>query len=85
MNEQILQGLLNPAVAAVVVGLWILGAFLKRSSVPDKFIIWILLVVSLIACVSILGVTSEAVIQGFIAAAIACFAHQLIKQTAKKE
>ncbi|WP_059170297.1 phage holin family protein [Bacillus sp. FJAT-27445] len=64
--------------------LWIIGYFLKHSSiVPRCMIIWFLFVVALIIAFIVFGLNAVAVTNGIIVTAIAVFIHQLYKQTIK--
>ncbi len=65
--------------------LWVLGFALKRTpKVPDWMIIWILFFVSLALAVFSFGFTPDAVVNAIIAAGVAVFGHQLVKQTKEK-
>lgn len=69
-------------LAFIIPALWVLGAFLKHTpKVPNSAIIWTILLVSVILCFFTVGLSVIGFVQGFIAAGIAVFAHQLIKQT----
>ena len=69
----------------VIVALWVIGAFLKRTpNVPDWTIIWLLLVVGIVLAFFVIGFTAGAVIQGILVAGVAVLGHQLIKQTRDK-
>ncbi|RDU38767.1 hypothetical protein DRW41_04195 [Neobacillus piezotolerans] len=64
--------------------LWIVGYFLKHSSfVPRCAVIWFIFGVALIIAFIVFGLTSAALTNGIIVAAIAVFIHQLYKQTIK--
>ncbi|QGH37013.1 holin [Gracilibacillus salitolerans] len=70
----------------VVAVLWVIGLFLKRTpNFPDWIIVWTLLVLGVLVAVFVIGFTVDAFIQGVIVAGLAVFAHQLIKQTQKKD
>lgn len=69
----------------IVPALWVLGVFLKKSTVKDKFIVWVLLVVGTVLTMGIMGLSVEAVIQGILVTGAAVLGHQLLKQTVKKE
>ena len=69
----------------VIVALWVIGAFLKRTpNVPDWTIIWLLLVVGIVLAFFVIGFTAGAVIQGILVAGVAVLGHQLIKKTRDK-
>jgi len=71
----------------VIPVLWIIGTFLKRSSIKDKYIIWWLLGIGILATVALkieLPLT-EAVMQGVLVTGAAVLGHQLVKQSQKDE
>lgn len=71
----------------VVPVLWIIGTFLKRSSIKDKYIIWVLLGVGIALTIALkieLPLT-EAVMQGVLVTGAAVLGHQLLKQSQKDE
>ncbi|MEH7382687.1 phage holin family protein [Bacillus sp. JJ1533] len=75
---------LNENYYMLVPVLWVIGYFLKATpSIPNWSITWILLGVSLVGGAFFFGLTAEAVYNGVIAAGVAVFGHQLIKQTAE--
>lgn len=66
----------------VILALWVLGMFLKRTPyIPDWAIIWVLLVVGVILGFITLGITAEGFVQGVLVAGVAVLGHNLIKQT----
>lgn len=67
--------------------LWIIGTFLKRSSIKDKYIIWVLLGVGVVLTVALsIGLPlTEAVMQGVLVTGAAVLGHQLLKQSQKNE
>ena len=68
----------------IVPVLWIIGKVIKGTKkIPDEFIPVILLVLGPIFAIFLLGMTVDAVMQGVIAAGVAVFGHQLLKQNAK--
>lgn len=70
----------------VVAALYVIGIFLKNTSmVPDWIIPWALLVVGIIGAIGIQGLTVLAVIEGIICAGVAVLTNQLIKQTTEKK
>ncbi|WP_070121719.1 phage holin family protein [Bacillus marinisedimentorum] len=76
---------LNENYMFLVPVLWIIGIALKRTpKVPDWMIIWILFFVSLALAVFSFGFTPDAVVNAIIAAGVAVFGHQLVKQTKNK-
>ena len=81
--ETLTQYLVQEALILVAV-LWVIGALLKRSELPDKYIIWSLLGVGIGLAVGLLGFSVESVIQGILVTGLAVFGHQLVKQTKKE-
>lgn len=81
----LLQEYVLEQALVVAVALWVLGAFLKKSSVKDKYIIWVLLVVGISLVIGILGFTIEAIIQGILVTGLAILGHQAVKQVQKTE
>lgn len=67
----------------VVPVLWVLGRFIKKSQMPDSYIVWILLVLGVGFTLWIMGISPEAVMQGVLVTGAAVFGHQLLKQTAE--
>lgn len=69
-----------------VPALWIIGSALKRTpNVPDWTIPWILTVLGVTGAIGMSsGATVEVVVQGVIAAGVAVYGHQLLKQTVEK-
>jgi hypothetical protein len=77
-----LMQFLNQNYLTLVPVLWILGFALKRTPfIPDWSIIWVLVAVSIVAGGLVYGFSSEAIINGIIAAGVAVFGHQMKKQT----
>lgn len=60
--------------------LFLLGKFLKSSSVPDKFIPLTLLAVGVILSMFMLGFTVNGFIQGVLVAGAAVFTNEVVKQ-----
>lgn len=81
----ILQEYVLEQALIVAVALWVLGALLKKSSVNDKYIIWVLLVVGIGLVIGLLGFNVDAVIQGILVTGLAILGHQVVKQTQKTE
>lgn len=69
----------------IVPALWIIGVFLKKSVLKDKWIVWILLVTGIGFSFGLLGLSVESLIQGILVSGAAVLGHQLIKQTLKEE
>lgn len=70
----------------IVPVLWVIGRVIKGSkTVSDKYIPLILLALGPAFAVATLGINVEAIMQGIIAAGVAVYGHQLLKQNSKKE
>lgn len=83
---EVIQQYLLDKMMVVVIVLWILGTFLKKTPiVPDWTIIWILLGIGVLISFFMLGFTVGAFIQGVLATGFAVFVHQLVKQTINKK
>lgn len=79
-----LQSFLDPKMMIVIVALWVLGSLFKASPiVSDKWIVWILTLVSLAFAVLIFGFNDKAIMQGIIAVGLSVYGHQIVKQSAK--
>ncbi len=66
--------------------LYVIGMFLKATpKVPDWIIPWILLVVGVGCAVAIMENRLEGIIQGVLVTGASVLAHQLIRQTKKRE
>ncbi|RKD22150.1 Phage holin family Hol44, holin superfamily V [Caminicella sporogenes DSM 14501] len=65
--------------------IWVIGIFLKKTpKIPDWFIPWILLIISVVAMTVKLGFALQAFIQGILITGVSVLGHQLVKQTAKR-
>ncbi|WP_163539304.1 phage holin family protein [Gracilibacillus sp. YIM 98692] len=74
--------LINDEFYFVIPALWIIGYACKRTPfLPDWLIIWILLCIGVLASCSLFGWSIKAIVDGIIAAGIAVFGHQMVKQT----
>lgn len=75
---------LNGVLAATVIGLYVLGVIIKDTpKVPSWTIPYVLLIVSIIISPLILGgYTAEHIVQAIIAAGLAVYGNQLLKQGA---
>lgn len=86
MDFGLVQSYLDPKMLIVIAALWVVGYLLKVSPIiPDKWIIWALTLLALVYAVIVLGFTGEAFIQGIIAAGIAVYTNQLVKQSSKQQ
>lgn len=84
VDVNVLQSFLDPKMLIVIVVLWVLGSLLKiNPMVPDKWIVWILTVISIGYAVLIFGLNAKAFIQGIIAVGISVYGHQIVKQAKK--
>lgn len=84
MDLSLLQSYLDPKMLIVIVALWILGMLFKQSPIiPDKWIIWVLTLVSLVLAFLILGFNDKGAVQGIIAVGIAVYGNQIVKQASK--
>lgn len=73
---------LNENYLMFIPALWIIGFALKQTPfIPDWSIIWILLAISIGIAFLAFGFSFESIINGIIAAGVAVFGHQLVKQT----
>ncbi len=82
----VIQTYLLDKMMVVVIALWILGTFLKKTpAVPDWIIIWILLGIGVSLSFLMLGFTPDSFVQGVLATGFAVFVHQIIKQTVKRK
>ena len=80
MPEAILDFVREETLILVPV-LWIVGRFIKKSDVPNQYIVWVLLAIGVGFSLWMEGLNPEAVIQGILVAGAAVFVHQLFKQT----
>lgn len=77
-----LLSLLNENYLFLVPALWAIGFALKKTpKVPDWAIIWVLFLLSELGAVLKYGLNAESLVSGIVAAGVAVFGHQLIKQT----
>lgn len=84
MDLSVLQSYLDPKMLVVIVVLWVLGTLFKLSPIiADKWIIWVLTLVSLALAALMFGFTDQAFVQGIIAVGISVYGNQLIKQSSK--
>lgn len=64
----------------LIPALYVIGMILKNSSVNDKYIPIILLVLGIAGSIALMGITVQAVIQGILVCGATVFTNQLIKQ-----
>lgn len=73
---------LNQNYFVLIPALWLIGHALKQTPIiPDWIIIWILFICSIGIGSIGYGFSLEAIVNGIIAAGIAVFGHQVLKQT----
>ena len=73
---------INSAMLPLIVVLYFIGLFVKSiEKIPNKYIPFILLVISIITCICVLGFTYSAFIQSVLIAGTATFSNEVIKQT----
>ena len=66
--------------------LYVLGMLIKNTEkINDKYIPIILLMAGIAGAVGIMGVNTDAVVQGVLVTGTTVYTNQLIKQTTKKE
>jgi hypothetical protein len=61
--------------------LYVIGRFLKISSIPDKYIPISLLIFGIVLSMLLIGVSVEGFIQGVLVAGAAVFTNELVKQS----
>lgn len=80
--EEIIKGFMLEKALVLIPVLWIIGAIVKKTPVmPDWLIPYILLAIGAVGGLVTVGVSTEGVIQGILAAGAAVLGHQLVKQT----
>lgn len=87
--EELFMNYIVKSCVIVIIALYIIGMMLKATpKVPDWTIPYILGVIGILLCVLIIvstgGTIVDGIIQGVIAAGIAVYANQLIKQIATR-
>lgn len=93
-----LQEYIKPELLTLIPVLYLVGVAVKKSNISDKFIPWILGVVSVVLCgiwifanspvttgADIATAIFTALTQGVLIAGASVYANQLIKQTGKDE
>lgn len=79
----VVQQYIDPVMMGAVLVLWFIGYGLKQTpKVPNWSILWIIVVLGIVAGVAVLGFNANGFVQGVLAAALAIFGHQVVKQTA---
>lgn len=76
---------LDESFLILVPMLYILGEFIKRTALKDKYIPVILTMISIGLSISIGGFNSTSVIQGVLATGLATLGNQYLKQLKKDE
>lgn len=69
----------------LVPALYVLGMILKNSSVKDKYIPIVLLVLGVAGSIALMGLSAQSVIQGILVTGAAVFTNQLVKQVNKEQ
>lgn len=69
----------------LVPALYVIGMILKNSSVKDKYIPIILLVLGIAGSIALMGLSAQSVIQGILVTGAAVFTNQLVKQVNKEQ
>lgn len=65
----------------LIAALWVIGYFIKNTKViPDSYIPFILIILSVLASILIMGVNINSILQGIICAAVAVFGKNIAKQ-----
>jgi hypothetical protein len=84
IDLDMVQSFLDPKMMIVIVALWVLGSLFKVSPiVSDKWIVWILTLISLTTAFFIFGLNDKAIMQGIIAVGVSVYGHQIVKQSSK--
>ena len=84
MEWTVIEALIVPELAGVLALCWVIGFISKRTpSVPDWLIIYIVTVVGVAITIALLGFSVDSIIQGVLAAAVAVYGNQLVRQTQK--
>ena len=66
--------------------LYVLGMLIKNTEkIDDKYIPIILLIAGIAGAIGIMGVNTDAVVQGVLVTGTTVYTNQLIKQTTKKQ
>lgn len=95
---EMVQNMIKPEYLVLVPGLYFLGVWLKKSSVADKHIPWILGCTGIVICMAwtaatisafdwqsiLLGAVTAAV-QGVLCAGASVYVNQVVKQAGKEE
>lgn len=68
----------------LVPALYVIGMILKNSSVKDKYIPIVLLVLGIAGSIAVMGLSAQSVIQGILVTGAAVFTNQLVKQVNKE-
>ncbi|WP_020616153.1 phage holin family protein [Paenibacillus daejeonensis] len=84
MEWKVIEELLDPQLAIVLVACWILGGILKTTPrVPNWSIVYVVTGVAIVLAVLLLGNSTLSYLQGFLCGAVAVYGYELVKQAAK--
>lgn len=65
----------------LIASLWVIGYFLKNTkAIPDSYIPFILMALSILSSILIMGININSVLQGIICAAVAVLGKNIEKQ-----
>lgn len=85
MNWEIINGLIDVRLVAVLAACWVIGYMLKQTpNVPDWSIIFVVTAVAIVLTLLTLGLTVESVVQGILVGAVAVYSNQVVKQIGKR-
>ena len=88
------QEYINPTIYFIIPTLNIIGTFIKKSPIKDKYIPWILGVIGIAISITYMLLFStdtipqkifNGIVQGILCSGMAVYANQLVKQTGKTE
>ena len=82
------QEYIKPELLILIPVLYLIGVAVKKSNIADKFIPWVLGVVSVVLCgtgAQIATAIFTAITQGVLIAGASVYVNQLVKQTGKEE
>jgi predicted neutral ceramidase superfamily lipid hydrolase len=85
MEWTAIQGLIDPQLLIVVAACWVIGYILKTTPhVPDWTIVYAVAAVGIVAANSLLGWSTQSILQGVLCGAVAVYGNQVVKQTVNK-
>lgn len=81
---ELLEQFIVPEMMILVLVVWVLGVFLKKTpKIPNWSIVWILTLVGIIYAMLVLGLTPLGFAQGILATGFAVLGYDLVTQTKK--